>query len=102
MGERGSAFVDVAALYDVAAEYQATADAIDAVVRTRLSGLRFGGAAAGHLHTARGDAVRVAVDRIVDQLGHWSRASREVAFALRASVDRYADADDRAGRRVGR
>ena len=31
----------------------------------------------------------------------WSRAAAEIASALRASADRYADADARAARRVG-
>ena len=68
MGERDVARVDVAALLGVAGEYEAVADAVDAVVRTRLAGLLFGGAAAGRMHVARGEAVRIAVDGIVDRL----------------------------------
>ena len=83
------------------AQYQTRADVVDAAVRTRLAGLAFGGAAAGRSHVARGDAVRVAVDGVVDQLRAWSRASAEIAATLRMSADRYAEADARAGRRVG-
>ena len=52
-------------------------------------------------HAARGDALRTAVDRVVDGLREWSRATAEIASALRVSADRYADADARAARRVG-
>jgi len=41
------------------------------------------------------------VDHIVDQLRQWSRAAVEIAAALRASADRYAEADASAARRVG-
>ena len=101
MGERDAARVDVVALLDVAREYQSAADLVDAVVRTRLAGLAFGSAAAGQSHVARGDAVRNAVDGVVDQLRAWSRASAEIAATLRVSADRYGEADARAGRRVG-
>lgn len=101
MGERDVARVDVAALLGVAGEYQAAADAVDAVIRSRLAGLQFGGAAAGRLHVARGEAVRVAVDGIADQLRGWSRASAEIAATLRTTAQRYDEADVRAGRLVG-
>jgi hypothetical protein len=101
MGERDVARVDVAALLGVASEYEAIGDAVDAVVRTRLAGLQFGGASAGRMHVARGDAVRVAVDGIADQLRGWSRASAEIAATLRTTAQRYNEADVRAGRMVG-
>ncbi|HEX9834156.1 MAG TPA: type VII secretion target [Mycobacterium sp.] len=101
MGERDVARVDVAALLDVAGEYQAAADAVDAVVRTRLAGLQFGGAGAGRMHVARGEAVRIAVDGIADQLRGWSRASAEIAATLRSTAHRYDQADARAGRLMG-
>jgi hypothetical protein len=101
MGERDVARVDVAALLGVAGEYDAAADAVDAVVRTQLAGLAFGGAAAGRMHVARGEAVRVAVDVVVARLRAWSRASAEIAAALRTSAFRYDEADVRSGRRVG-
>lgn len=93
--------VDVAALLGVAGGYQAAADAVEAVIRTRLAGLQFGGAVAGRMHVARGEAVRVAVDGIADQLRGWSRASAEIAAALRTTAQRYDEADVRAGRLVG-
>jgi hypothetical protein len=101
MGDRDLAHVDVAALLGVAAEYDAVADAVDAVVRTRLSGLQFGGAVAGRMHVARGEAVRVAVDGIADRLREWARASAEIAATLRMTAQRYEEADVRAGRLVG-
>ena len=101
MGERDVAHVDVAALLSVAGEYEAIADAVDAVVRTRLVGQQFGGVGAGRVHVARGEAVRIAVDGIADQLRNWSRASAEIAATLRSTAQRYDEADVRAGRLVG-
>jgi hypothetical protein len=101
MGERDVARVDVGALLAVADEYQAVADAVDTVARTQLAQLRFGGATAGRTHVARGEAVRIAVDGIADQLRAWSRASAEIAATLRTTARRYEEADVRAGRMVG-
>lgn len=101
MGQSEVARVDVAALHAVASRYEAVADIVDGAVRTHLSGLMFDGAAAGRVHAARGDALRVAVDHVVDQLRQWSRAAAEVAAALRASADRYAEADASAARLLG-
>jgi Excreted virulence factor EspC, type VII ESX diderm len=101
MGQPEVARVDVAALHAVARHYEAAADIVDGAVRKHLSGLGFDGAAAGRMHAARGDALRIAVDHIADQLRQWSRAAAEIAAALRVSADRYAEADARAARRVG-
>jgi uncharacterized protein YukE len=101
MGQPDVARVDVAALHAVARQYQAAADVVDGAVRTHLTALAFDGAVAGRAHVARGDALHAAVDNVVDQLRQWSRAAAEIAGALRASADRYAEADARAARRVG-
>ena len=101
MGQPEVARVDLAALHAVARQYEATADIVDGAVRTHLTGLVFDGAASGRAHAARGDAVRAAVDHVVYQLRGWSRAAAEIAAALRASAERYAEADVRAGRRMG-
>ena len=101
MGQPDVARVDVAALHAVARQYEAAADIVDAAVRTHLTGLAFDGATAGRAHVARGDALRTAVDHVVDQLRQWSRAAAEIAAALRASADRYAEADSAAASRVG-
>ena len=93
--------MDVAALHDVAREYEAAADIVGHAIRTHLAGLMFDGASAGRVHVARGDALRAAVDRMVDQLRQWSRAAEEIAAALHASADRYAGADVSAAQRVG-
>lgn len=93
--------MDVAALHTVARQYEAAADIVDGAVRTHLAGLGFDGAAAGRMHAARGDALRISVDHVVDQLRLWSRAAAEIAAVLRVSADRYAEADARAARRVG-
>src|SRR3954471_18154427 len=108
MGQPDAVRVDVAALHAVARQYEAAADIVEGAVRMHLTGLVFdgaaaggGGAAAGRVHAARGDALRVAVEDVVDQLRQWSRAAAEIAAALRASADRYAEADAGAARRVG-
>jgi len=101
MGQPEVARVDVAALHAVARQYEAAADIVEGAVRTHLTGLVFDGAAAGGAHVARGDAIRTTVDHIVDQLRQWSRAAVEIAAALRASADRYAEADASSARRVG-
>ena len=101
MGQPRVARVDVAALHACAREYETAAGIVDAAVRTHLAGLTFDGACAGRVHVARGDALRAAVDHVVDQLRHWSRAAAEIAAALHASADRYAEADGSAARRVG-
>ena len=60
----------------------------------------FGGFSAGRAHTARGDALRGALDRLTAELSQWSRAAVEIAVALRASANRYADADVYATARI--
>ncbi|MGV0792772.1 type VII secretion target [Mycolicibacterium sp. XJ1819] len=101
MGTTDVARVDVAAVLDVARNYQLAADVVDAAVRTHLTGLGFDGATAGRRYVAHGDAVRAEVDRIVGQLRQWSRAAAEISAALRASAQRYADADAHAAVRLG-
>lgn len=101
MGQTDAARVDVPALLGIARQYQVAADLVEAAVRTHLSGLAFDGATAGRMHVARGDAVRAALNHVVDGLRQWSRASTEIAAALRASADRYGDADAHAAWRVG-
>ena len=96
-----TARVDVAAVRDVAAEFDASAAALDAAVGTHLSHLGFGGATAGRAYAARGDALRTALDRLADGLTAWSRASVEIAAALRASADRYQRSDESAAARLG-
>ncbi|KUH95600.1 type VII secretion target [Mycobacterium sp. IS-3022] len=101
MGARDASRVDVAALLSIADQYEVVVDLVDGAVRTHLSDLVFDGASAGRSYVAHGDAVRSAVEEVVDQLRRWSRAAAEIAAALRVSADRYAEADERAARRVG-
>ncbi|MFG1930297.1 type VII secretion target [Mycobacterium sp. NPDC048908] len=101
MGQAEAAAVDIAALHAIARQYEAVADAVESAVRTHLSGLMFGGATAGRMHVARGDALRASVDRVVEQLMQWSRAATEIAVSVRTSADRYAEADAIAARRLG-
>jgi hypothetical protein len=101
MGDIESTRVDVGALLDVAGGYDAVADAVEGLARTHLARLTFDGAWAGRDHVARGDAVRRAVDGVVDQTVVWSRAMREISSALRVSAGRYVDADARNADRLG-
>ena len=101
MGAADVTRVDVAALIGVARQYEAAAAILEGAVRSQLNGLVFDGAAAGRMHVARGTALRHAVDDVVDRLRQWSRASAEIAAALRTSADRYAQADSAAARRIG-
>lgn len=91
-------FVDVAVLRDVANRFDTAADLITDAGRIRPG---FDGATAGRVHTAAGDALRRALDRWPGELARWSRASAEIAAALRSGVRRYADADLGAADRVG-
>ncbi len=95
-----TARVDVAAVRDVAAKFDASAADLDAAVRT-LSHLGFGGATAGRAYVARGDVLRTALERVADGMAAWSRASAEIAAALRASADRYQRSDERTAERFG-
>jgi len=101
VGEPDAARVDVAAVLDAARQYDAAADIVDTAIQIHLTGLRFDGAVAGRMHTARGDALRSAVDDVVDRLHLWSRAATEIAAELRACAERYVDVDVRGARRLG-
>jgi hypothetical protein len=90
--------VDLAALRGAAAAFETSAATLDAAAGARLT---FGGATAGRLYVARGDALRNAVEYLTGQLVAWSRASAEIAAALRAGADRYADAEQRNASRFG-
>ncbi|MGB9224708.1 hypothetical protein [Mycobacterium sp.] len=92
--------IDVAAVHAVADRISAAADIIDDAVSNHLSRLTFDGACAGRAHTARGDALRIALGRLTDELSQWSRAAGEIAVALRAGADRYADAELYAAARI--
>lgn len=96
-----TARVDVAAVRAVATEFDASAGIIDAAVGAHVPHLGFGGATAGRAYAPRGDALRSALDRLTDGLTAWSRASAEIAAALRASADRYQGSDERAAARFG-
>ncbi len=95
-----STHIDVAAVHAVADRISAAADIIDDAVSNHLSRLTFDGACAGRTHVARGDALRVALARLGDELSQWSRAAGEIAMTLRAGADRYADAELYAAARI--
>jgi uncharacterized protein YukE len=97
----GRTHVEVGALRSAANQFDATAQLIDAAARTDLSQLSFNGATAGRAHLGRGDALHASLDRLGADLAQWSRATAEIAAALRAAADRYADAELRSAARIG-
>ena len=101
MGYADATRVDVEAVRAIAREYETAASIVDAAVRIHLGELAFGAASAGRAHLAHGEALRAALDEVVMSLRQWSRASGEIAGALRASAARYQDADVHVAGRLG-
>ncbi|HZC89901.1 MAG TPA: type VII secretion target [Mycobacterium sp.] len=100
MGQRDMV-VDVAAVHAVANRFDDAAHLIDGAVRTHLGRLAFDGATAGRAYIGHGDALRLALHRLSGELAQWARATAEIASALRAGADRYAEADQRAAVGIG-
>jgi transposase-like protein len=100
MGQR-DAFVDTAAVRAVANRFDDAAQLIDTAVRTHFANLAFDGATAGRAYVGHGDALRLALNRLTGELGQWARATAEIAAALRASAERYGEADQHAAARIG-
>lgn len=92
--------IDVPATYRVADQFGAAAEIIDRTLSDQLARLAFCGATAGRAHSACGDALRVELQRLTGELSQWSRASVEIAAALRSGADRYADAELYAAARI--
>lgn len=81
----------------VADRFDATADGLSVAARTRL---RFDGSSAGRSYVSEGDALHGALDRLAADVAQWSRASAEIAVALRVGADRYSDAELRGAARL--
>jgi hypothetical protein len=94
------AFVDAAAVHAVANRFDDTAHLIEGAVRSHFARLAFDGTTSGRAYIGQGDALRFALHQLSGDLSKWARASMEVAIALRASADRYADADHLAAARI--
>lgn len=92
--------IDAPATHRVANQFAMAAELIDRAVSDHLARLAFSGAGAGRAHTARGDALRAELERLAAQVSQWSRASTEIAAALRSSAERYADAELYAAARI--
>lgn len=101
MGLITAARVDIAAMLDAAHRYDTAAGLLDSALQRCLPALTFSGSRAGREYSAGGDEVRRAVDHAVGALRDWSRASREIASALRVSGTNYLQVDDSAARRIG-
>ena len=93
-------FIDTAAVHAVADRLGTAAELIDDAVCDHMARLAFGGSSAGRAHTARGDALRVELERLAAEVSQWSWAAVEIAVALRAGADRYADAELYAAARI--
>ncbi|OBI84348.1 hypothetical protein [Mycobacterium sp. 1245805.9] len=91
---------DCSAVLRVADQMDAAAELLDRAVADHLAHLAFGGAVAGRAHTARGDALRVQLERLTAEVTQWSRAAAETAVALRAGARDYADAEVYAAARI--
>ena len=98
---RQQLYLDSSALRSVAESFDATAAAIDNAARIRLGGLMFDGRTAGRDHVGAGEALRRALHAWSPELTRWSRASAEIATALRAGLARYQQAEAIAAERVG-
>lgn len=98
MGDVTAARVDAEALLQVARQFGAAAEIIEAGAQVRL---RFDGATAGRVHTASGESLRAALEERIAPLRQWARAAGEVAAVLRNTTDRYLAADAGAAARVG-
>jgi hypothetical protein len=97
MGEQQSARVDTVAVRRVADLFDAAADQLDSAARTPLG---FDGLTAGRAHTADGDELRLELQRVINDLTVWARATAEIAAGLRAGADRYLEADRDAAVRI--
>ncbi len=95
------AFVDAAAVHAVANRFDDAAHLIDSAVRTHFGRLTFDGTTSGRAYIGQGDALRFALHRLSGDVAQWARASMEVATALRANANHYADADQFAAARIG-
>jgi uncharacterized protein YukE len=101
MGQADVTRIDVAAVRAVAGRIDDSAELIAGVARSQLARLAFDGTVAGRAHIGRGDALHTALVRLSDELSRWARASLEIAAALRAGADSYADADLHGAARIG-
>lgn len=93
--------IDVAAVHAVAHQLDSATELIEDAARNHLAKLAFDGATAGREYVGRGDALRTALHQLTGELAQWSRASVEIATALRASAGRYVDAELSAAARIG-
>ncbi len=94
-------FLDIVVMRMIANRFDASAQLIEAAAQINLSRLTFSGATAGRAHIGRGDALRASLDQLTAEVSQWARASSEIAVALRAAADRYADAELRNVTRIG-
>jgi Excreted virulence factor EspC, type VII ESX diderm len=90
--------VDVAALYDVADQFDSVAGSVVGLARAQLG---FGGAVAGRAHITDGDALRRAFGLLSAELTGWARAADEIGAGLRCGAGRYVESERAAAERVG-
>lgn len=100
MGERDSARIDPSALRELARCYHSAADSLAGAV-VPLMRWSFGAGCAGRAHGPQGEAMRLALEDLTDQIRMWSRAAAEAAATLQVTADHYAAADAALAARIG-
>ncbi|TDK98803.1 hypothetical protein EUA02_08510 [Mycobacterium paragordonae] len=92
--------LDSAGVRGIADRIDDAAELIDEATSNNLSRLTFDGARAGRAYAGCGERLRAELDRLAAELSQWSRAALEIAAALRAGADRYAEAESYAAARI--
>ncbi|MCV7009739.1 hypothetical protein [Mycobacterium gordonae] len=91
---------DSADVCGIANRIDDAAELINNAVANHLSRLIFDGARAGRAYAVSGDRLRAEIDRLAAEVSQWARAAVEIAAALRAGADRYAEAESYAAARI--
>ncbi|MDP7703783.1 MULTISPECIES: type VII secretion target [unclassified Mycobacterium] len=92
--------LDSADVRGVADRIDDAAELIGEAVSNHLARLAFDGACAGRAYAVYGDRLRGELDGLAAELSQWSSAAAELAAALRAGADSYAEAESYAAARI--
>ena len=97
---RQQLFLDALALHAAAGVFDSTAVTIDSASRLHIGGLAFDARVAGRDHGDAGDQLSCALRSWLPAMLCWSRASAEIATALRGTLRGYEYAESSATERV--
>lgn len=92
--------LDSAGVRGIADRIDEAAELVETAVSNHLSCLTFDGSRAGRAYAGCGGRLRAELDRLAVELTQWSRAAVQIAVALRAGVDHYAEAELYAAARI--